>query len=113
MHLNLLMQGEKQLTVDAFSNQNAWNTEVTDEHTVFKSFLSSIVGCDFQMRRNTFVSIFEKCAHWDEQNWKNLLLLLRIVIDANEYVKFSCDERNDFKAIAKSIYFVTYLNKFK
>lgn len=103
MHLNLLLQDGKHSAVDSLSNQIAWNNEVTDDHTVFKSFFASIVGCDYPTRQKTFQTILDKCTHWEQQNWKNLLLLLRIVVDSNVCSKFNCDQRNEFKAMAKSM----------
>lgn len=103
MHLNLLMQDGKHSAIDALGNQFTWNNAITDEHTVFNSFLSTIVGCVYAMRQKTFQTILEKCNDWEQQNWKNLMLLLRAVIDANEFKKYNSDERNEFKTIAKSM----------
>lgn len=103
MHLKILLNdGPKHTLSDAFSNQCTWNNEITNEHILFKSFLSSIVGCDYQSRRKTFETILNKCDDWDSEGWKHLLLLLRIVVDADECTKFNHHERNHFKTAAKS-----------
>lgn len=103
MHLKLLLQeGPKCSLPESFSNQCTWNKEITKEHSMFKSFLTSIVGRDFQTRRKTFQAIFDKCDEWESQSWKYVLLLLRMVVDTGECGELEQDERNDFRAMAKS-----------
>lgn len=103
MHLKLLLQeGPKNTTDDSISNQLAWNNEITDEHVVLKSFLTSIVGSDFPSQRNTFEAILEKCDDWSQQSWKTTLLLLRIVIDNDKWTEFNSEQLYDIKRMTKS-----------
>lgn len=103
MHLKLLLEnGPKYSTADAISNQCSWNNEPIDNHVVFKSFLMSIVGRDFVTRQKTFQEILSKSDDWTTENWKYLLLLLRMVVDIKECEHFTTNERNKFKALAKS-----------
>lgn len=103
MHLKVLLQeGSKHSTDDSLGKQFAWNQEITNDHIVLKSFFNSIIGSDFPTRRNSFDAILDKCNDWLQQNWKCLLLLLRMVVDADNYKKFNAEECNTFKAMAKS-----------
>lgn len=103
MHLKLLLEnGPKFSAADAISNQCLWNNEAIDNHLVFKSFLMSIVGRDFVTRQKTFQEIITKCDDWTTENWKYLLLLLRMVVETKECEHFKTDELNKFKALAKS-----------
>lgn len=103
MHLKLLLQnGPKYSAADAISNQCAWNNEPIDYHTVFNSFLMSIVGHDFATRQKILQEILAKCDVWDAENWKYLLLLLRMAVETNGCQHFSTDEQNKLKALAKS-----------
>lgn len=106
MHLKLLLQeGPKHSAAESFSNQSAWNDEFRNDQPIMKSFMTSIVGRNFQTRRKTLQAIFDKCDEWETtQSWKFLLLLLRIVIDSEECAEFSQDERNDIKALVKSMF---------
>lgn len=106
MHLKLLLQeGPKHSTETSLGSQFTWNHEITDDHVVFKSFLHSIVGSDFSTRRKTFEAILQKCNDWLQQSWKYLLLLLRIAVDADKYEQFHVEDRNTFKAMAKSAFY--------
>lgn len=102
MHLKLLLEnGPKFSAADAISNQYSWNNEPISDHSVFKSFLMTIVGRDFVTRQKTFQEILTKCDDWNTDSWKYLLLLLRMVVETNECVHFSTDEHNKFKLLAK------------
>lgn len=112
MHLKLLLQqGPNHSTDDSIGKQFAWNQAITDDHIVLKSFLQSIVGGDFRTRRATFEAILEKCDDWLQQSWKCLLLLLRMVVDIDSYQKFNVDERNAFKAKARSEFSTSYCER--
>lgn len=103
MHLKLLLlEGSKHSIDDSLGKQFTWNQEITNDHIVLNAFLQSIVGSDFPTRRNTFDAILDKCNDWLQQNWKCLSLLLRMIVDADNYQKFNAEERNAFKAMAKS-----------
>lgn len=103
LHLKLLLQdGPKHSTDESIGAQFTWNHELTDDNAVFKSFLCSIVGRDFITRRKTLESILENCDNWLQENWKYLLLLLRMVVDINEYAHFNGDQRNELKKMTKS-----------
>lgn len=103
MHLKLLLHdGPKNTTDDSISTQFAWNGEITDKHIVLKSFLTTIVGDNFQAQRNTFEDILEKCEDWLQQSWKSVLLLLRFVVDNDKWEKFNPEQLYDFKLRTKS-----------
>ncbi|XP_031631748.1 uncharacterized protein LOC116346008 [Contarinia nasturtii] len=103
MHLKLLLEEGPNDTADAaISAQSNWNQEITDKHSVFKSFLSSIVGNDFKIKRLTLETILSKCNDWQQQNWKTVLLLLRMVIDTGQLNEFKSQELNDFKKMTKT-----------
>lgn len=103
IHLNLLLhEGPKNTTDDSFSNQFAWNNEITDKNIVLKSFLTTIIGHDFQTQRNTFEAILEKCDDWLQQSWKSVLLLLRFAVDNDKWEKFNPEQLYDFKLRTKS-----------
>lgn len=116
MHLKLLLQdGPKYSASDAIINQCTWNDDITNQPNVmFKSFFTSIVGGDFDRRQKTFQDILNKCDDWESHNWKNVLLLLRMAVNAIDSTHFNIDECNTFKAMAKSklttfSYFITSL----
>lgn len=103
MHLKLLLEnGPKYSAADAISNQHLWNNEPINDHLMFKSFLISIVGRDFVTRQKTFQEILTKCDDWNTDSWEYLLLLLRMVVETEECERFSMDEQNKFKSLAKS-----------
>lgn len=116
LHVKLLLEnGSKHSTADAISNQCVWNEDPIDNCMTFNSFLMSIVGRDFDRRLKTFQDILTKCDDWSTEDWKYLLLLLRVVIETKEFLHFSPDEQNKFKALAKSkltiiIHFVEFGN---
>lgn len=109
MHLKLFLEnGPKHSEADAICNQYTWNNELANDHLIFKSFLMSIVGRDFDTRQKTFQKILTKCDDWNADSWKYLLILLQISVDPNECEHFTTDEHNKFKAIAKSGYKYTF-----
>ncbi|XP_055322193.1 uncharacterized protein LOC129578102 isoform X2 [Sitodiplosis mosellana] len=102
MHLKLILNDDpKNTTDDSISTQFAWNNEITDEHIVLKSFLTTIVGNDFHTQRNTFEAILEKCDDWLQQSWKTVLLLLRFVIDNDVCRKFNAEQLYELKTRTK------------
>lgn len=104
MHLKLFLQeGPKHLADEFLGIQNVWNQEITDEHIVFKSFLVTIVGSDFQTKRKTLQTILDQCSDWQQQSWKTVLLLLRMLIDTEQCKHLNREQLNDFKKIIKSL----------
>lgn len=102
MHIKILLENSPKFSAaDAISNQCSWNNEPIDDHSMFKSFLMTIVGRDFDTRQKTFQEILKKCDDWNTDTWKYLLLLLRVMVETNECIHFSTDEHNKLKSLAK------------
>lgn len=98
IHFKLLLQeGVDHAITDVITVQSDWMKEINGSSTIFKSFMSSLIGDSFASRKATLDMLLQRCLDIKFRKWKYLLWFIRFSVSW----KLDADERNELKVLVK------------